>query len=135
MKPKLSDVLSHAVLLLGAAIMLMPFVWMFFTAIKAPSEIFEASIWPWPRTWYGWGHFQEVLKTAPMGQFMWNGLVVCTGILIVQLLVAIPAMVIPSLLGAKLYTKISDVAFRRLILIILSATGIALLISSVPKLI
>ncbi len=51
------------------------------------------------------------------------------------LLVAIPAMVIPSLLGAKLYTKISDVAFRRLILIILSATGIALLISSVPKLI
>jgi multiple sugar transport system permease protein len=91
MKPKLSDVLSHAVLLLGAAIMLMPFVWMFFTAIKAPSEIFEASVWPWPRTWYGWGHFQEVLKTAPMGQFMWNGLVVCTGILTVQLLVAIPA--------------------------------------------
>jgi multiple sugar transport system permease protein len=91
MKPTLSDVLSHVVLLLGAAIMLMPFVWMFFTAIKAPSEIFEASFWPWPRTWYGWGHFQEVLKTAPMGQFMWNGLVVCTGILIVQLLVAIPA--------------------------------------------
>lgn len=91
MKPKLSDVLSHAVLLLGAAIMVMPFVWMFFTAIKAPSEIFEASVWPWPRTWYGWGHFQEVLKTAPMGQFMWNGLVVCTGILTVQLLVAIPA--------------------------------------------
>ena len=84
MKPKLSDVLSHVVLLLGAAIMLMPFVWMFFTAIKAPSEIFEASFWPWPRTWYGWGHFQEVLKTAPMGQFMWNGLVVCTGILIVS---------------------------------------------------
>ena len=91
MKPKLSDVLSHAVLLLGAAIMLMPFVLMFFTAIKAPSEIFEASVWPWPRTWYGWGHFQEVFKTAPMGLFMWNGLVVCTGILIVQLLVAIPA--------------------------------------------
>ena len=91
MKPKLSDLLSHAVLLLGASIMLMPFVWMFFTAIKAPSEIFEASIWPWPRTWYGWGHFLEVLNTAPMGQFLWNGLVVCAGILIVQLLVAIPA--------------------------------------------
>jgi multiple sugar transport system permease protein len=91
MKLKTSVVVSHAVLLGGAAIMLMPFVWMFFTAIKAPSEIFEASVWPWPRTWYGWGHFQEVLKTAPMGQFMWNGLVVCTGILTVQLLVAIPA--------------------------------------------
>ena len=91
MKPKTSVVMSHAVLLGGAAIMLMPFVWMFFTAIKAPSEIFEASIWPWPRTWYGFAHFQEVLKSAPMGLFMWNGLVVCTGILIVQVLVAIPA--------------------------------------------
>lgn len=51
------------------------------------------------------------------------------------LLVAIPAMLIPSLLGAKLYTKISDAAFRRLILAILAVTGIALLVSSVPKLI
>lgn len=51
------------------------------------------------------------------------------------LLVAIPAMLIPSLLGAKLYTKISDAAFRRLILVILAMTGIALLISSVPKLV
>lgn len=50
------------------------------------------------------------------------------------LLVAIPAMLIPSLLGAKLYTKISDAAFRRLILVILAFTGIALLVSSVPKL-
>ena len=37
-------------------------------------------------------------------------------------------------MGAKLYTKISDAAFRKLILIILSATGVALLVSSVPKL-
>jgi len=50
------------------------------------------------------------------------------------LLVAIPAMVIPSLLGARLYIKISDVAFRRLILAILAATGVALLVSSVPQL-
>jgi uncharacterized membrane protein YfcA len=50
------------------------------------------------------------------------------------LLVAIPAMLIPSLLGAKLYTKISDAAFRRLILVILAVTGVALLVSSVPKL-
>jgi len=50
------------------------------------------------------------------------------------LLVAIPAMLIPSLLGAKLYTKISDVAFRRMILVILALTGVALLLSSVPKL-
>lgn len=51
------------------------------------------------------------------------------------LLVAIPAMLIPSLLGARLYTRISDAAFRRLILAILALTGVALLISSVPTLI
>jgi uncharacterized membrane protein YfcA len=51
------------------------------------------------------------------------------------LLIAIPAMVIPSLIGARMYTKISDAAFRRLILAILSLTGISLLISSVPRLI
>lgn len=50
------------------------------------------------------------------------------------LLVAVPAMVIPAMLGAKLYTKISDAAFRRLVLAILSVMGISLLISSVPRL-
>ncbi len=81
----------HFLLLLGAVWMLMPFVWMLCTAFKDPSEIFEASLWPWPRTWYGWTHFLEVLKTAPIARYMVNGAVVCTGILIVQLLVAIPA--------------------------------------------
>ncbi len=50
------------------------------------------------------------------------------------LLIAIPAMVIPSLIGAKMYTTISDAAFRRLILAILSVTGVSLLISSAPRL-
>ena len=50
------------------------------------------------------------------------------------LAVAVPAMLIPSLVGAKLYAGISDLAFRRLILMILALAGAALLISSVPKL-
>jgi multiple sugar transport system permease protein len=87
----LRQALPHVLLLLGAVWMLMPFVWMVSTALKAPSEIFDASLWPWPRTWFGFTHFQDVLKTAPMARFMLNGVIVCAGILIVQLLVAIPA--------------------------------------------
>ena len=82
---------SHVLLSMGALIMLMPFVWMVCTAFKAPGEIFEATLWPLPRTWYGWAHFEKVFSSSPMLRYMLNGAVVCLSILTVQLLVAIPA--------------------------------------------
>jgi len=45
-----------------------------------------------------------------------------------------PAMVIPALIGARLYAGFSDATFRRLILILLLISGLVLLASSVPKL-
>ena len=45
-----------------------------------------------------------------------------------------PAMLIPSLLGARLYIGISEATFRKMVLSLLTGTGIALLISSVPGL-
>lgn len=82
---------AHAVLLPLALLFLLPFAWMLGTAFKAPGEIFQPSLWPLPRTWFGLAHFAEVLRTVPLGRFMLNGVVVCAGILAVQLLVAIPA--------------------------------------------
>ncbi|MBP7520308.1 MAG: carbohydrate ABC transporter permease [Leptothrix sp. (in: Bacteria)] len=84
-------VVQHALLLAGALVMLAPFVWMLVTSLRSPSEIFEASWLPWPRSWFGWGHYAEVLRAVPIGRFMLNGLLVCGGILMVQLLVAVPA--------------------------------------------
>jgi multiple sugar transport system permease protein len=124
MKPKASSLLSHGLLLCGALFMLLPFVWMLFTAIKAPSEIFESSMWPWPRTWFGFAHFEEVLKSAPMGRFMLNGLVVCTGILCVQLLVAIPA----AYALAKLPFKGSEWLFMG----ILAALSVPIQVTALP---
>ncbi|RJF92024.1 sulfite exporter TauE/SafE family protein [Noviherbaspirillum saxi] len=46
-----------------------------------------------------------------------------------------PAMLIPSLLGARLYIGMSETNFRKLVLGLLTASGIALLASSLPKLI
>ena len=45
-----------------------------------------------------------------------------------------PAVVIPVLLGARLYLGISPTAFRKLVLGLLGASGIALLASSLPVL-
>ena len=46
-----------------------------------------------------------------------------------------PAMLIPSLLGARLYLGISDTAFRKVLLGLLTASGVAMLVASFPVLI
>jgi multiple sugar transport system permease protein len=71
--------LSHAVLLAGAVVMLAPFAWMLLTAIRPAEEVFGAVFNPIP------GRF------AAPENFSLNGAIVCLGILAVQLLAAIPA--------------------------------------------
>jgi multiple sugar transport system permease protein len=80
----------HAVLIGGAVFMLLPFVFMLTSAIKPPGEIFEATFRFWPRQFYGLQNFEAALSTAPLLRFLLNGLIVCGGILVIQLLVAIP---------------------------------------------
>lgn len=46
----------------------------------------------------------------------------------------VPAMVIPALLGIRLYARIDDVAFRRLVLVLLLVSGVVLLATSLPEL-
>jgi len=83
-------VLVHAVLVAGAVFMLAPFVWMLVTSIKPPAEIFSAQISLWPKQFYGAENFGFAMEKAPLLRFALNGVILCTGILIVQLLVAIP---------------------------------------------
>jgi uncharacterized protein len=46
-----------------------------------------------------------------------------------------PAMLIPSLLGARLYVGISDTAFRKIVLGLLTLSGVAMLAAAAPVLI
>ena len=48
--------------------------------------------------------------------------------------VVAPAMLVPTLLGTRLYIGISDVTFRRVVLGLLTCSGLTLLASSVPQL-
>jgi multiple sugar transport system permease protein len=82
--------LVHGILIAGAVFMLLPFAFMLVTSIKPPAEVFEATFRLWPRNFYGLQNYASALTTAPLLRFMLNGLIVCGGILIVQLLVAIP---------------------------------------------
>jgi len=82
--------LVHAFLLAGAAFVLLPFVWMLVTSIKPPDEIFTATLRLWPRHVAAVDNYSRALTSAPLLRFGLNGLIVCAGILVVQLLVAIP---------------------------------------------
>lgn len=61
-----------------------------------------------------------------------------TGIVTLEMLpmfaVVLPAMLVPTLLGTRLYKKINDASFRKLVLALLTGSGVALLTSSVPRL-
>lgn len=66
------------------------------------------------------------------------GSYIATGILEAAMLpllaVVAPAVLLPVLLGARVYLGISDLAFRKVVLGLLMASGIAMLVSSVPVL-
>jgi uncharacterized protein len=42
-------------------------------------------------------------------------------------------MVVPTLIGVRLYARLSEAGFRQLILVLLSLSGVVLLIASVPR--
>ncbi len=46
--------------------------------------------------------------------------------------VAAPAMVVPALIGARVYHRFSDIGFRRMILLLLLASGVMLLANTLP---
>ena len=85
-----SLLLVHAVLIAGAVVILLPFVWMLITSIKSPPEIFAVDFSLWPKHFSGAENYGHALSKVPLLRFALNGVVVCTGILLVQVLVAVP---------------------------------------------
>lgn len=65
------------------------------------------------------------------------GVYVGTGIITRDMLpmfaIVAPAMLIPTLIGTRVYIGISDVAFRRIVLTLLTCSGVAMLVASVPR--
>lgn len=98
--------LPHAVLMSGALFILLPFYWMLLTSLRAPAEIFNVSLWPIPQSFHALENYAAATQAVPLFRFMLNGAIVCFGILVVQLMVAVPAAYALAKLpfpGAKLF--------------------------------
>jgi multiple sugar transport system permease protein len=68
---------AHAVLMLGALLMVMPMIWMLVTAFKPPTEI---ALWPpafWPQH-PSTANFTGAFQAAPFGRFFVNSVGIAT---------------------------------------------------------
>lgn len=80
---------EHAVLVSLAAVVLAPFVWMIATSIKPAEEIFSNPLALVPERLALAENYGKALFSVPMLRFMLNGAIVVSGILIVQVTVAL----------------------------------------------
>ncbi|MCW0233898.1 MAG: carbohydrate ABC transporter permease [Ferrovibrio sp.] len=83
--------LRHLVLLAGATVMLVPFVWMISTSLKPPNEIFSADIALLPQTWHAVENYTAAFTKQPLLRYLANGLLVCAAIFIGQVTFMVPA--------------------------------------------
>jgi uncharacterized membrane protein YfcA len=77
-------------------------------------------------------NFNLAALTMTMAAYLASGAV--TRDMLPMFAVVAPALLIPSLLGARLYVGLSELAFRRLVLSLLTASGLAMLASASSKL-
>ena len=77
-------------------------------------------------------NFNLSMLLVTMGSYLATGIV--TKAMLPMFGVVAAAMLVPTLLGARLYIGISEAAFRKIVLGLLTASGVAMLVASVPRL-
>ena len=77
-------------------------------------------------------NFNLSMLLVTMGSYLASGIV--TRSMLPMFGVVAVAMLVPVLLGARLYIGISEAAFRKIVLGLLTASGLAMLMASVPRL-
>jgi multiple sugar transport system permease protein len=82
--------LRLAVLGLGAALVLFPYLWMVSASLKAQTEIFADSLRLWPTQLFAAENYAKALTRIPMARILANGALVCGLILVFQVLFALP---------------------------------------------
>lgn len=96
----------HLILIAGAAIMIMPFVWMLSSSLKTNLEIFR-----FPPNWipekFIWQNYLEAFRQVPMAKYYWNSIVVSTLTTVGQVSTAILA----AYVFARLWFPYKDIIF------------------------
>lgn len=83
--------LRHLLLAMGAAIMLLPFIWMLATSAKPPQEIFSSEIRLLPSNWHHYENYAAAFSKQPLLRYLLNGLIVCAAIFVAQVAIMVPA--------------------------------------------
>ncbi len=87
----LADAPRLLLLLALGLLVLMPYIWMVSASLKPLDELFRASLNLWPERFHAIENYGRVFSQIPVFGYLWNGFVVCAGILVFQLLFAVPA--------------------------------------------
>lgn len=101
------DLPRLALLAMAAFLVLAPYIWMLSVSIKPQDEVFRAALSLWPENPAFAQNYGKVLATIPVWTYLKNGLIVCLGILVFQVLFAVPA----AYALAKLRFRGRDVLF------------------------
>ncbi|MEO0391100.1 MAG: carbohydrate ABC transporter permease [Pseudomonadota bacterium] len=83
--------ITTILLFAGAWVMVFPFIWMISSSLKPTDEVYDSDFSLIPKTFKGWENYYGVIFEQPYLIFLMNSMIVCVGILIIQLLTAIPA--------------------------------------------
>lgn len=105
---------THAILLIGSVLMVLPFVWMLSTSIKPPTEVlvWPPSLIPEKPTLL---NYVKVLDTAPFVRYFFNSVFIST--------ISTVSIVITSLLAGFVFAKYRF-PLRDLLFILILATAI-----------
>jgi uncharacterized membrane protein YfcA len=77
-------------------------------------------------------NFNLAMLTVTFVAYLAGGIV--TRDMLPKIVLVLPAMLVPALIGMRVYIGISEIAFRRIVLWLLTASGVALLAAALPVL-
>jgi multiple sugar transport system permease protein len=125
LRPKsVGRLITAALLFLGAWVMVFPFIWMISSSLKPTDEVYDSNFSIIPKTFKGWENYYGVIFEQPYLIFLMNSMIVCLGILAIQLVTAIPA----AYALAKLKFRGSTILFGTVI----AAITIPINVTSIP---
>jgi hypothetical protein len=77
-------------------------------------------------------NFSLVALSATLASYVYSGL--ATPDMWPKLAIVVPALLLPALIGARIYHGLSPAAFRRVVLVLLTGAGVAMITAALPAL-
>ena len=124
MAKRLGMLMRHALLVLGAGMMLAPFVLMISISLKPPGEVFAPHFTLFPDQWHAVENYTAAFTRVPLARFILNGLMVTACIFAMQALTALPM--------AYALAKLAFKGRSLLLLAVLGAFSIPIQVTALP---